>query len=641
MPGVPPSEAIAIRNDLRAFGEDSQTLWADLSNVNKLCRRCESIDWEPTRMYLSVADEQSFYPKVSLYERSPKLQEVRESAHSGCHLCTLILTCLLTMRYRTSIGVDPKPEGLHEICDHTSIQINVEAMAKIPPVWLTVSIDDYGALSGWLDISTPITTSIPVNVGEVSCASSASVIAKHWLKDCLCNHEQCHGDRPALPKRILNVSGQNIFLEERTESIPYAALSYKIGQATLFTTTAATIKDRKVGFSTKLLPQTAQDAVWWTRKLGLSYLWIDSLCILQDNLSDWEVELSTMADIYHNATVVIAAAASESANEGCLPSLNKLAKTPCEPAPGVSILPNFERDRWVHFKGALDTRAWTFQEVQLATRVLRVGGEEISWQCRKCKRREMMPTENQVHDMEAYGFALGSRALDARNKMSHDLFRAWYVLARDFSSRDISFTEDRLPAFSGMAKHFHDELQATYLCGLWKEDLHRGLLWRSISVGFLTPYRSPSWSWAAVEANQLGWSWDLLRSKAEEWLFEILDVRVSVPGKNPYGRVRSGRLVLLGLVAPLPSYLCGDESDKGPFKWEWPLFMPDTNCVPGPGSLLLRLHEMFCLVLEPIANAAYRRIGSLVMPSEFHAQRWMVVDFLNSYNWTWRVLVIL
>lgn len=643
MPGTTQHEAIGIRRDLQAFGKDSSNAWADISNVNSLCSRCASIDWEPTRFYLSVADDYASYPRIPLYGQQIQLQHIREAAHSGCHLCTLILTCLTSMRYRTSIGVDPKPEGLREIRDETPIQVHVEVMSLAwypSPAWLTVGIEDHNSLKGWLDLSTPIVGSLPTNEGPLSSASLPSDIAYRWLRDCLHSHKRCEQGVPRLPKRIIDVSGSTLFLKEDMEGAPYAALSYKIGTATLFTTTAATLEDRKAGFSIKKLVQTVQDAVWWTRKLALPYLWIDSLCILQDNLTDWEVELSTMADIYENATVVIAAAAAESANEGCLPSRNKLAKVACEPTPGILILPDFERDRWIHSKGALDTRAWTFQEVQLGTRVLRVGSEEIAWQCRTCKRREIVPTKEREHDVQSTFFTLGSRALDTRKTLGSDLFRVWYVLARDFNSRDISFTADRLPAFSGMAKLFQTQLQATYLCGLWKEDLNHGLLWRSTHTGHFTTYRAPSWSWVAVEGNQLVWLWDLLQTDMEDWVYEICEASVVVPGLNPYGRVTSGKLILSGFVTPLPSYLCGDDSDKGSFQWEWPLLMPDVDIVPSPGSLLLRLHRKFCLVVEPVGKNAYRRIGSLVTGSEFSGQQHMFVKLLDSYIWTRQLILI-
>jgi len=641
MAGMSQSQTDAILGHLKAFGEDSPKAWSDLSNVNRLCERCQSIDWDTAKTYLLIADEYSFYPKVPLFEQPPEIQQIREAAHTGCHLCTYILTCLLTMRYRTSIGVDPVPEGLQEIKATTPVQVHVEAMAKIPPVWLTVGIENHGSLEGWLDISTPIVQSIENTSDRVTSTSSAFGIAKYWLEDCRRNHLPCQSEVPKLPKRIIDVSGPELrLIEDASEPAPYAALSYKIGGVSLFTTTTTTLQDRQAGFSMDLLPQTVQDAIQWTRGLGLSLLWIDSLCILQDNLADWEIELSTMSDIYFNATVVIAAAASDSASKGCLPVNNKLPKAPCEPTPGLFILPDFERDRWIHAKGALDSRAWTFQEVQLGTRILRVGSEEISWQCRKCKRRENMPMDEKEHNIQADGFSLGSRALDAKRLMGQDLFRGWYVLARDFNSRDISFPADRLPALSGMAKLFRDELNAEYVCGLWKQDLRHGLMWRSTHPGILVPYRAPSWSWVAIEGNQLVWAWDLLRSKHGESPFKILDVRVVVPGLNPFGRVRSGKLVVSGPVTPLPAYLCGDETEQDVPEFKWPLVMFDTDNIPGICCLLLRMHESYCLILEPAGCGTHRRIGSLVIPSDFYRRQREVIEVLDGYSWTERLLVI-
>lgn len=113
------ADAQSVYEHLACFGSEQPPAWADLSHVNKLRKRCQSIDWEPAQVYLSIADEYTFYPRVKLYDAHPKLRDVRDAAHKGCHLCTLILTWLLSMRYRYSVGVDALPEGLEKICDST------------------------------------------------------------------------------------------------------------------------------------------------------------------------------------------------------------------------------------------------------------------------------------------------------------------------------------------------------------------------------------------------------------------------------------------------------------------------------------------------------------------------------------------
>lgn len=78
-----PSKTVAIRDYLRAFGENSPESWTNLSNVNRLCSHCHSIDWDPARSYLAIADEGSLFPKIPLYGGPVTLQQVREAAHWG------------------------------------------------------------------------------------------------------------------------------------------------------------------------------------------------------------------------------------------------------------------------------------------------------------------------------------------------------------------------------------------------------------------------------------------------------------------------------------------------------------------------------------------------------------------------------
>lgn len=66
------------------------------------------------------------------------------------------------------------------------------------------------------------------------------------------------------------------------------------------------------------LPPLFQDAIIITRQLGLRYLWIDSLCIIQDSLRDWETEAAKMASIYQNSYVTISATDASNGSAKCL-----------------------------------------------------------------------------------------------------------------------------------------------------------------------------------------------------------------------------------------------------------------------------------------------------------------------------------
>lgn len=390
--------------------------------------------------------------------------------------------------------------------------------------------------------------------------------------------------------------------------------------------------ERKAGFLIECLPKTAQDAVWWTRQLGSKYLWLDSLCILQDDLGDGEVELSTMADIYQKSTITIAAIRSENANQGCRPNANVLSRTPCRLQNGIMILPDYGRDTWIFQNSTLDTRAWCLQETQLSNRVLRVGGEEIAWQCRRCKRLEGDPGNERVHDIQDNITFFGSRALDTKASA-----KAWFILCQSFGRRNISFSADKLPAFSGMAAHFKHILQSDYVAGLWTKNLLRGLLWRMSRPGHRIHYRAPSWSWASIEGGFLGWHVWLYEASDETFPASVIDVWTKVPGLNPYGRVTAGKLTMCGKIAPLPSSLFDDESQTESVDWRRYLLYWDRDEVAGTGSVLFRLHDRACLMLQPAGRPClWTRIGTLSTamdgidpPGRVKA----TVGLLDSYEW--------
>jgi Heterokaryon incompatibility protein (HET) len=649
--GVPLFRPSSMLEALSVFGPAQVPAWANLQNINTFCHRCSLVDWLSTKMYLEIADEYSFYPRVSIYEEHPTLGQVKESAHAGCHLCALILTCLLTMRYRLSVGVDPVPSGVSSIDDNCKVKVEVEAMAKIPPVYLNVTLDESGNhLSGWLDHGIPIVSddsaSNSQDGSQINFATPAEDVAKYWLEDCQVNHDHhCNAGLPRLPKRVIDVKSRpQPFLMETADLAvgDYATLSYCWGGYPVLTATQETISKLKAGFSPIDLPQTVRDAVWWTRKLGLQYLWVDSLCILQDTLSDWELELSSMAGIYRDATLTIAATASESAGYGCLPTRNKLNLAPCNPAPGVLIKPDYGRSMWIYQKGALEDRAWTFQEIQLSRRVLRCGGEELAWQCRDCKRREGDPTVRKVHDAEARGTFFGTRVLDDMKRIDQDGYRLWYQIVGQFIERRLSFSWDRLPALSGMASHFADIFQEGkkgYLAGLWRGDLLHGLVWRTLYPGRRVPYRAPSWSWAAFESKIL-YNQHALEEK--QFCTEVLHVEVTVPGLNAYGKVTSGKLTMLGPVAPVPSQVYKDDSEVGLWKWQWPLVTWEFEEDPPLGCMVLRLQRACCLILVPVGRlGVYRRVGMVVTPTELEDPEGVKMRILDGLQWETRVLTVI
>ncbi|KAK7928250.1 hypothetical protein PG985_005248 [Apiospora marii] len=226
----------------------------------------------------------------------------------------------------------------------------------------------------------------------------AFTAAKAWLKECQGGHPECGtcDEHPRLPTRVLDVGSMSdspedspslrLHIPSEDQRGEYLALSYCWGGEQTFVTTTQTLETMKNGFPTSEIPQTFRDAVRVTRSLGIRFLWIDALCILQDSPDDKSREIARMGHIYKNATATIMAAAAESASEGFL--RGRLQETPnCEVSlttpDGTSGLVTICPLVWADLGSMpLSKRAWCFQEHVLSSRHLHYMDKELLWQCR-------------------------------------------------------------------------------------------------------------------------------------------------------------------------------------------------------------------------------------------------------------------
>lgn len=182
-----------------------------------------------------------------------------------------------------------------------------------------------------------------------------------WITKCDKTHANCNlpdgclqSNTTNLPSRVLDVGSPDeskdpiLFitadgLDDRCDG-QYIALTHRWPQPgeKMLTTTIATLSERKRGIPMELLPKTFQDAVLITRKLGKRYLWIDSLCILQDSREDWETEAGLMHLVYRDAFLTISA---DAGTQGCLVPRDPLTIRPCNiellfKEPNVYIMPH-------------------------------------------------------------------------------------------------------------------------------------------------------------------------------------------------------------------------------------------------------------------------------------------------------------
>ncbi len=150
--------------------------------------------------------------------------------------------------------------------------------------------------------------------------------------------------------------------------------------------TTTTIQQFTTGIPLAILPQTLHDAIMWTRKLGERYIWIDSMCILQDSKEDWQREASRMASIYGSATMTLVAASSSvygGMSDRRNPLRNSAAGLYLQDGSSKStiyLLPNGQ-PRNALLPPPTDSRGWCYQEDLLSSRLVKTTQKSVLWQC--------------------------------------------------------------------------------------------------------------------------------------------------------------------------------------------------------------------------------------------------------------------
>lgn len=380
-------------------------------------------------------------------------------------------------------------------------------------------------------------------------------LLRDWVKQCNDTHgARCRGSG-VLPTRVLNVGlarDDYIKLEipQRGAREHYVALSHCWGRAQLIQTKVANYKQHQQRIPMTALSSTFHDAVTIARKLGIRYLWIDSLCIIQDSPSDWEAEAARMGTVYREAYLVIAAAYSDSGAGGCLRA---------RPVPGRSFINWTLPGRGVGIVGVtpprhdfqqldnspLHKRAWVLQERILAPRTIHYAEHQMLWECRTTRLTQAgVPTNLLQSSLDIWDGRLDWKAAAPK------FFWDWYSMVENFSGRAITVETDRLPALSGLASVLAIHTAHDYAAGLWTVHLHWGLLWRKADTWLATPktYRAPTWSWASVNGRVKFINSTDVNTASFRLTPDIADLYPSLTpeGKDRRGMLKAGYLSLTG-----------------------------------------------------------------------------------------------
>lgn len=380
---------------------------------------------------------------------------------------------------------------------------------------------------------------------------------------------------PLLPDRVIwaQEKSRSLQLIESTSNMRghYIALSYCWGPVAsdTYLTNSSTFQARKAGIQYNDLPPLFQDVVDIAFMFGIEYIWIDRLCIIQGDKSDFKCQAPKMGEIYGNASFTIAAASATSENDRI--SMQRDSRWRMSANLSVNVLnvgtinvglrrrsyPIGQEAGGGNY-GKISSRAWIWQERLLSARTVFYTPSELKFECR-C---------HSVWEGSGQGVTGPSWSAQLDNNISH---ASWLSLVEEYTSRDIYYPSDRLPAIESVMKRIQKSQGWTPFCGLWANKLVDGLAWKSMyrdagpyRMNRMNPeYYAPTWSWAGVDAVI---SYSSARASEEEidpmvYDLEVVGLNVASEMITVSGHV--GRLKLVCTVEP--SY---NPSDKFWYRYE-------------------------------------------------------------------------
>ena len=563
-----------------------------------LCSTCQSI-------FKSV-DEKSW--KVTLAQSVGKhydtMTELLDTAMmEGCGLCSLLINSLLSddqtlveLREKSVNDRQGKPlvyrwdaytrdsysPSRYQILrfESSDPRLDQREFAAIP----TTSIEENDPTSIGYTLESIRGGCTTADIHCLNSIRSSSI----WLQACLDEHKDCqklqYSQMPLadwFPKRLIDLEPEDktLCIIETSEDVPrgpYATLSHCWGkQPNHFVLTARNLQEMKAQISLETMPPTFSDAISTSRRLGIRYLWIDSLCILQTgkgSAEDWKEHTVAMRDVYSRCIVNISADRAASARDGFLRPYKLDLVSPI-----IVHHPNSSSYRLVDLDLAhaclspspLAKRAWVLQERWLSPRILHFTSQQVFWECRSmplaCEafpRRVLTATDcdtysiSSVQETVQWSPTMAPFQTDWLKRKDR---QGWYQVLEKYSSLMLSFPDkDKFHALAGVVSRVQQEWPDEYVAGLFRSDLPMALLWGIPSDwdGGTSPavssheYRAPSWSWASLDRSvSFSFPKACLDERGRIKYAEVMEATSTLADpENPFGSVHDARLLLRGHV---------------------------------------------------------------------------------------------
>jgi Heterokaryon incompatibility protein (HET) len=341
-----------------------------------------------------------------------------------------------------------------------------------------------------------------------------------------------------LPTRLLDVnnaqkgklrliSGQQLPVES-----PYVAFSHRwvAGPTPEWVTSMSNIVERRSTFDSSVLPDSIRDAILFTNRLSLRYLWVDSVCIIQDSPEDWRSESVKMLDVYGNSALTIFADCAKDDDDKFLKpretgnfqqrrGTSLIIGTSTGASVKIDVLERYSRYHAVLpaksselfqtdvAMSELSGRGWIFQEQVISSRRLHFGNHQMYWMC-----EESFKAEDGSDLTVPYYFQWRFKKHEVEPILPFREYRSWAALVENYSHRALSRSEDKLRALSGLAELFSERYSDNHLAGCWSRCIQLDLLWVAkpplerqedqildSALAWSKASGAPTWSWIAAD----------------------------------------------------------------------------------------------------------------------------------------------
>lgn len=455
-----------------------------------------------------------------------------------------------------------------------------------------------------------VSTRVPITEDTSSPGTYKQI--RTWLDTCKNEHPNCRPPlgNPSLPNRLIYLdtsrgsSLDNSFdttLQPRLMSTngmefsecKYIALSYRWPEDFPIEakSTQDNIREQMRGLKTSKLPRIFNDLFQVAVKMHISYVWIDSLCIVQDDPADWSREAALMIQIYRYAEFTVAAAAPPTKPDLGLfrhgdPSdilsmrLSSLTDPEKDGASLEVLLLKPQKESYG--ESPLVSRGWCFQEREISQRIVHYTETQVLWECRTFRASEGFPDGLPTKELSSYDEER-REVIPVNKDWSDRMFDNdlnderveyfWHRAVEDYSARQLTVYTDKFPALAGLAAAFREYKPADcrYLAGLWDDNFLGNLLWssktgrgftnnrgryerkpRTITNTRYPEYVAPTWSWASV-AGPISYdrTFNPKTPSPVRFALKILDIDVQTSNNDPFSVVRHAVLTCTAGLLPV------------------------------------------------------------------------------------------